>query len=390
VVTVLLSIVVLLGVVLGGSYFYVRYEWNKIHKVACTSCEEAISGQPFNVLIIGSDSRAGDTGQAAESFGNADSVGGQRSDTIKIVRVDPSSGTARVLSIPRDTYVTMSGLAESTGLTGSQKINTAFNNGPNALIETIQNTFGIPINHFIIVNFDGVINSVDALGGISLNFADPVRDDDDGNNNSGLDIALPGCHLLNGNEALALSRSRYYQYYANGQWNMDPGYDISRIERQNTIIEAMVKKATSTYNPFTLHALLTSVVNDIKVDTNMSFSLLYDLAEKYHAFSPSSLDTFTLPTTGVEDPYGEDVEVVNTQSTPTYVDTITQFLGEAPGTVSTPPLDQYGDPVSVPTPTTTTTIAPSATTTTGKAQATTPTTAPVTTTTLPSYDPTLC
>lgn len=229
VVTILTSIAVLLALVVGGSYAYFRYEWNKIHKVACTTCVAAISGKPFNVLIVGSDTRAGNTGQAASSFGTSAAEGGQRSDTIKIVRVDPASGTARVLSIPRDTFVTMSGLAESTGLTGPNKINAAFNNGPNALIETIKNTFGISINHYVVVDFNGVIDSVNALNGISLNFKDPVRDfnTQTGVNESGLDIALPGCHLLSGNQVLSLSRSRYYQYYANGEWNSDNGYDIA-------------------------------------------------------------------------------------------------------------------------------------------------------------------
>jgi LCP family protein required for cell wall assembly len=389
VVTILASLAVLLALVVGGGYAYFRYEWNKIHKVACTTCVAAISGKPFNVLIVGSDTRAGNTGQAASSFGTSAAEGGQRSDTIKIVRVDPASGTARVLSIPRDTFVTMSGLAESTGLTGPNKINAAFNNGPNALIETIKNTFGISINHYVVVDFNGVIDSVNALNGISLNFKDPVRDfnTQTGVNESGLDIALPGCHLLNGNQVLSLSRSRYYQYYANGQWNSDNGYDIARIQRQNIIIEAMVKKASSTYNPFTLRALLDSVTHDITIDTQMSPSLLYDLAEKYHAFSPSSLVSYTLPTTPYSNAYG-DILVVNTESSPTYIDTITQFLGEAPAAPTTPPLDASVNPVTVPT--TTTTTAPASTSTAKSTSHTTTTTSPAATNSLPSYDPTLC
>jgi anionic cell wall polymer biosynthesis LytR-Cps2A-Psr (LCP) family protein len=125
IVTALATIVLLLGGLATGGYLYLHYEWGRVHKIACTSCTDAASGKPFNVLVIGSDTRAGNTGQAAQSFGSASAVGGQRSDTIKIVRVDPSSGAARILSIPRDTYVTMSGLAESSGLTGAQKINTA-------------------------------------------------------------------------------------------------------------------------------------------------------------------------------------------------------------------------------------------------------------------------
>jgi len=390
VVTILSSLAILLALVVGGSYLYFRYEWNKIHKVACTTCTAAVSGKPFNVLIVGSDSRVGDTGQATSSFGDPAVVGGQRADTIKIVRIIPATGSARVLSIPRDTFVTVSGLAETTQLNGPNKINAAFNNGPNALIETIKKTFGISISYYVTVDFNGVIDSVNALGGISLNFKDPVRDNDQGNNNSGLDIALPGCHLLSGNQVLSLSRSRFYQYYANGEWNSDNGNDIARIQRQNIIIQAMVKKASSTYNPFTLRALLDSVTHDITIDTKMSPSLLYDLAEKYHAFSPSSLVSFTLPITPYSNGYGS-VLVVNTESSPTYIDTITQFLGEDPAAPTTPPLDASVNPVTVPS--TTTTTAPASTTTSKSSTSTshtTTTTSPAATDSLPSYDPTLC
>jgi len=387
--TVLAAIVLLAGGLVAGGYAYLHYEWGRVHKIACTTCTSVADGKPFNVLVIGSDSRAGNTGQAAQSFGTPAITGGQRSDTIKIVRIDPKSGTARILSIPRDTYVTMSGLDPSTGLTGSQKINAAFNNGQDALIETIKNTFGISISHFIIVDFNGVIHSVNALHGVSLDFKYPVRDNASGVNESGLSIATTGCQTLNGNETVALSRSRYYQYYAGGEWLKDPGSDISRISRQNTIIEAMVKKAGSTYNPLTLQSLLNSVVNDVSIDKSMSPTLMYDLAERYHAFSPSRLEAFTLPTTGVYNSYGSAVEIVDTMSPNSYVDSITQFLGGPPAAVSTPPLDQHGNPVSVHVGT----VASSTTTT--PATTTTEKKSPVTTTTAPSagqpsYDPTIC
>ena len=92
-------------------------------------------------------------------------------------------------------------MAPSTGLTGPEKINAAFNNGPEALIETIRNTFGIPISHWIVIDFDGVIDSVQALGGIQLDFRYPVRDDNDGVNESGLNITQTGCQTLNGSQA---------------------------------------------------------------------------------------------------------------------------------------------------------------------------------------------
>ena len=136
----------------------------------------AANGAPYNVLLIGSDSRAGETAAEAQQFGNATNAGGQRSDTIKIVHVDPTSGTASTLSIPRDTYVTLSGLPADTQLSSQNKINAAFAGGPDALIQTIQNTFGIPISHYIEISFFGLQDAVNALGGISMDFPYPVRD----------------------------------------------------------------------------------------------------------------------------------------------------------------------------------------------------------------------
>lgn len=391
VVTTLVSVVLLLLALVGAGYGYLRYQWSQVKTVNCSSCVAAADGAPFNVLLIGSDTRVGDTGQAAKSFGSAASFGGtHRSDTIKLVHIDPKEGTARLLSFPRDTYVTMSGLPASSGLTGAQKINTAYDQGPVPLIKTIENTFGIPVTHFVSVDFGGVINTVQTLGGINLRFNYPVRDwDCNGqpcNNQSGLNITKTGCQTLNGNQTLSLARSRYYEYYANGQWNRDYSSDLGRITRQNAIIEATIAKAKSTYNPLTLNSFISSMVHNIEVDKAMSFGDMYSLAERYHAFSPSSLKTYTLPTVPGTTPYGSDVEVV---SQPAAQQTIEAFLGGAPNTPTTPPLNASGSAMSVPPPTTTTAPAPSSGSTGGGA--TTPVTAPPSATPVGgSYDPVPC
>jgi LCP family protein required for cell wall assembly len=336
-------LVLLLG---GGLYGYLQYRLGQIKSVACTACTAVANGQPYNVLIVGSDSRAGNTGAAASAFGTSSEVGGQRSDTIKILHIDPASGTAKLLSIPRDTYVAMSGVPASSGLATDNKINTAFNDGPGPLIQTIENTFGIPIAHFVIVDFNGVIDLVNSVGGIDLDFPYPVRDNDDGNNNSGLDITHSGCQTLNGTMALALARSRYYQYEERpGYWVYDPSSDLGRIQRQNTIIEAVIDKAKSSYNPFTVNAFIGSIVHDITKDDGMSSDMIISLAQRYHAFSGSSLQTFTMPTAGAYSSVAGDVEVVEE---PSAQQVITQFLGTEPNSVVTSPLDAYGSPIAVP------------------------------------------
>jgi LCP family protein required for cell wall assembly len=381
------------GVAVGG-YVYVHYEFDRVPKAPCHVCVHVAVGKPYNLLVVGSDTRVGEGGQ----FGTSTEVGGQRSDTIKIFHIDPSAGTVRVLSIPRDTYVTTSGLDPSTGLDGAEKINAAFNNGPEALIETIRNTFGIPISHWIVINFDGVIDSVKALGGIQLSFRYPVRDhkvEPDGVavNESQLQITQTGCQTLDGPQVLALSRSRYYEYERDGEWQMDPGSDLSRIERQNVIIEAMIAKAKSTYNPLTLHSLISSVKGDVVIDNKLTLGMIYDLVARYHAFSPSSLQTWSLPTLPQPDTPAGDVELADTDPSDDYVATIAQFLGGPPGPVTTPPLDRYGEPVAVPS-----TLPPATTASSpagggpGSQPTTTPSSipAPPPPTPLPAYDPTLC
>ena len=337
-------VVALLVLVAAGLYAYARYRWSQVQTVACATCTPVTGGQPFNVLLVGSDSRAGESAQQAQRFGSSNQVQGQRSDTIKILHVDPGSGTARLLSIPRDTFVTLSGVT-SSGLSPRQKINTAFDSGPDSLIATIQNTFGIPIAHFVEVDFQGLMNAVDTVGGIYLDFPYPVRDDHAGANQSGLTVSQPGCQKLDGAMTLALARSRYYQYLQGGSWHSDPTSDIGRIERQNIVIQAIAARARSSYNPLTVNAFLGAIVHDVTVDKAMGFSEMLSLVTKYHAFSPSSLQSFTLPVAPGVSPYAGDVEVVQQAQTQQL---LRQFLGAAPGQVTTPPLSASGAPMPPP------------------------------------------
>jgi LCP family protein required for cell wall assembly len=342
----IVAVVVILLLVAGFAYF--QYEWSKVASSPCTTCIAAANGQPYDVLLIGSDSRADESASQAQQFGSASTVSGQRSDTIKIIRVDPATGTASSLSIPRDTYVTLSGMPAGSPLTGPNKINAAFGAGPDALVKTIENTFGIPISHYLVIDFSGLEDMVNAVGGISMDVPYPVRDEDCTtgvcNNNAGLAITTTGCQAINGQTALALSRSRYFQYYENGQWISDPTSDIGRIERQNLIISALMDKAKSTYNPLQLNALFTSAVHDFSKDDGLTAWDLFSLVERYHAFSGSSAQDYTLPTVGGSNASAGDVEVIEPEQA---APMISQFLGGDVGTIATPPLDQYDNPITL-------------------------------------------
>lgn len=387
---ILRGVIVLVVVVLvlaGLGYGYFRYQWGKIASSPCSTCVAAANGQPYNVLLIGSDSRAGETATQAQQFGNASSAGGQRSDTIKIIRVDPAAGTASSLSIPRDTYVTLSGMPANSQLSTDNKINAAFGAGPDALIKTIENTFGIPISHYIVISFFGLEDAVNALGGISMDFPNPVRDRDCSTgvcyNNSGLDVQTTGCQSLNGPQALALSRSRYFQYDDHGTWISDPTSDIGRIERQNLVISGALDKAKSTYNLLRLNTLLNSVVHDFSKDDALSAADLLALAVRFHAFSGSDLQAFTLPASGATSSVAGSVEIVEPDLA---ARTIIGFLGGAPGTITTPPLDAHGAPLTLPV--TTSTVTAQAVQAPSAASRTTANSPPGAS--IPPYDPRPC
>jgi LCP family protein required for cell wall assembly len=380
--------VAIILLLIGGTYGYLRYRLGQIKTANCPSCAIVASGRPFNILIIGDDSRADNTPGEAVHFGTTADAGGAHSDTIKIAHIDPATGTASLLSIPRDTYVQLSGLDASwlsQLQTRDQKINAALNDSVDSLVQTVQNSFGIPIQSWVLINFNGLINAVQTVGGIRLDFPYPVRDDDNGNNNSGLSITRTGCQTLSGGQTLALSRSRFYQYEIRpGVWEPDATGDLGRIQRQNVVIEALIDKARSTYNPLTLNAFIGSVVNDVKIG-GLSSGALLSLALKYHGFSGSHLSTATIPTYGAGSAAGS-VQVVDIGQTQ---QVISQFLGKAPDKVTTPPLDPYGSPLVEPTPAAATDAAPSSRSS-SSSPAVEVSTASTNGSAIPSYDPRPC
>jgi hypothetical protein len=154
------------------------------------------------------------------------------------------------------------------------------------------------------------------------------------------------------------------------------------------IIEAMMAKAKSTYNPLALQSLISSVKSSIAIDDKLTLGMMYDLVERYHAFSPSNLQTWSLPTVPQRGTPAGDVELVGTAPSNNYVATIAQFLGAAPEPTITPPLDEYGHPIVVPT--TVPTGVPGTTTGTATSGSHTTPAPPPASSPLPPYDPTLC
>ena len=347
----------------GSAYAYLQFRFDQVSRVTVKHLVAAPPGQPFNVLLIGSDSRADESSSDAAHFGSEASTAGQRSDVVKIVHVVPATGQVSVLSIPRDTMVTVAGNTTDTG--HYNRINSTYNAGPDQLVQTIEANFGIPIEHVVQIDFEGFRGAVDAIGGINLDFPYPAKD-----TYTGLNITQTGCQHVNGGYSLAVARSRHYEYFKNGYWQYDGTSDYGRIQRQNAFLKALINQAETKYNPLTLNAFIGSVVQGVTVDSTFTVGDLVTLAREFHAFASQSLATATLPTYSAESSdFASLGDVLYVQPAPAN-QVITQFLGQAPEPAFTPPPGPYG---VVPTTTTVPTAestpgtsAPNSTTTTDR------------------------
>jgi len=183
-----------------------------------------------NLLIMGSDSR---TGKGNGGYGY---VPGQRSDTTLLVHIFEGRKNAIVVSIPRDSYVTMPKCKTPTGgFVGpwTTKFNAAFAvGGPVCTIQTIESLTGIRINNFVVVDFNAFKTVVDSLGGVQVCFTTPVYDPIvPGIGGSGLNLPA-GFSNLNGEDALKFVRARE---------SLGDGSDIGRITRQQEFVSSMIR-----------------------------------------------------------------------------------------------------------------------------------------------------
>jgi LCP family protein required for cell wall assembly len=293
------ALLVLALLAAGGLYFYARYRYGQIEKVTVADLHPVGSGQPFNMLVIGSDSRLG--AKSSTGVGSSTTVTGQRSDVVMVWHVVPATKKITILSIPRDTMTQMVG-KDASQFGRFNRINASYNSGPSLLVQTIQDNFGIPISHVVEVNFSGFKGAVDALGGVYMNFRYPARDAW-----SGLQVPAAGCRLLNGTEALAVARSRHYQYEVNGQWVDTPVGDLGRIKRQDAFLRALVDAAKRDVNPLRLNAFLGSLPRGLVIDKTLSLGDMFRLSIDFRSLTPDSIAAYTLPTTtvGAVTPWGD-------------------------------------------------------------------------------------
>jgi LCP family protein required for cell wall assembly len=272
--TSILLPLLLLAAVVGG-WLYGRSVFNRIEKVQVSDVLSD-GGNGTNYLVVGSDSRdptaIAEAGLNPLAFG--DDGTSQRSDTMLLLRF--ADGEARMMSIPRDLYVP---IAETDG---SGKINAAYHGGPRRLILTVQEALGIPVHHYLEVDFVSFASLVDSLGGVTIDFPNPAFD-----NNSGLKVDQAGPAVLDGPQALAFVRSRHYTEVIDGRNREDPTADLGRVVRQQQFLKAVFSKLGESRNPITLARAASSASSGLRIDDGMSLIDAARLAWRLRSLDPT-------------------------------------------------------------------------------------------------------
>ena len=310
----------------AAGYFGLRFA--QIDRVGGIDISAAAAGEPANYLLVGTDSREGLDPDTA-GFSDDGQTGCDCTDTIMVLRVDPKAKQAQVLSFPRDLWVPIGG---STGKSG--RINTAHAKGEQALIDTIEENFGVPINHYVEIDFVGFERLVDAVGGIPLWFDAPVRD-----KHTGLSVPKAECQVLDGEQARKFVRSRYLEYKGDdGRWHSDPTADLGRITRQQIFIRRAISKAVGQglTNPVTLNELVSAGVENVRLDRNLDAGDLLDLGRQFASFDSRELVGYAMPSEGFRTKGGAAVQrPLMREAEPI----LNIFRGLPPGTISPSSID---------------------------------------------------
>ncbi len=276
---VLLALVGLLA--LGGVLIYVQRQFASVERVQLGGVLAPVAVGGTNYLIVGNDSRENldpNVDNAGAIFGDGtQEVGGQRTDTIQILRI-ADDGTQHILALPRDLYLPLGGDG------AANRINAAFAfGGPELLIATINGSLGIPIHHYAEIDFAGFIQLVDAVGGVTIDFPHPAYD-----RKSGLDVASPGPATLDSTQALAFVRSRSYTEVIDGQPVVDPRGDLGRVKRQQVFLRSLFGELSDPRSQVSVLGKLDVSTGSVKLDDRLSFGEALNLAIELRDFEPNN------------------------------------------------------------------------------------------------------
>jgi LCP family protein required for cell wall assembly len=236
--------------------------------------EQAAAEPPVTFLLVGSDTRA----EVAEG---EDPDG--RSDAIMIARFSADRRHAQLVSIPRDSWVDIPGH-------GKNKINAAYAfGGPTLLIQTVEQLTDVRIDHYVTIDFDGLIQVTDDLGGVDVQVAETTTHEG---------VTFPaGVNHLDGTQV---------RQYLQQRKNL-PGGDFDRVRRQQQYLRAMFSKlfsADTFTDPGRLDGALRAVTSAVSMDDTLGNGDLLGLAYSLRNLQPDAIEFFTAPVlgTGMEGP----------------------------------------------------------------------------------------
>lgn len=234
----------------------------QVNGVANVEQVESVLSAPasnfVNYLIVGSDTREGADPSSPDygGIGDTNETSGRRSDTIILMHVDEVLSTVALTSIPRDLWIDIPGHE-------TNRINAAYGYGEAVLVDTVQTSLGVPIHHYVEIDFNSFKAIISAIDGVEICFEYPTRDI-----NTGLNVTAPGCTVLDAIQSLAYARSRYYEEFVDGTWRTDGRADLGRIERQQLFFETAISRSLSQIlsNPFRAGGLAKATVDSLRVD----------------------------------------------------------------------------------------------------------------------------
>lgn len=289
---VLLSVLVLVIAAGGTAYWlYSRLDGNikgvDINKALKDDDRpEKLPTSGQNLLVLGSDSRAGAENKA---LGGGGGVSGARSDTAMVVHIPEGRDKAVAVSIPRDTLVTRPECTKSDGSTMNSANRVMFNSvysqvGPACVVKTVETMSGVRIDHYLEINFAGFKDLVDAIGGVTVDVPQDIHD-----KSSGLDLTA-GKHKLNGTESLSYVRTRH---------GIGDGSDLGRIGLQQQFMLALLSEVKSQDllgSPTSAYKVANSATKSLTTDEGLaSLKSLTEFARSMNGVDPGSMETIMLP-----------------------------------------------------------------------------------------------
>ncbi|MFF9817934.1 LCP family protein [Streptomyces sp. NPDC014006] len=286
---VLLSLVVVLLAAGGTGYWLYRDLDGNIKGV---DIDKAIgddrpaklptSGQ--NILILGSDSRAG----ANASLGTGN-VAGARSDTALVMHIPQGRTRAVAVSIPRDTLVTRPACTKTDGTEVASAKRVMFNSiyslaGPACVVKTVESLSGVRMDHYVEIDFAGFKGLVDAIGGVTVTVDQDIHD-----SSSGLNLTA-GTHRLDGTQSLQFVRTRH---------GIGDGSDLGRIGLQQQFMLALlseIKKQDLLGSPTKTYKIANELTAALTTDSDLaSLTKLAEFGRSMNGVDPADMETIMLP-----------------------------------------------------------------------------------------------